>query len=136
MFVRGTCCGCSGQQWVKRDSNLAQRSAAAAKEIKSLIGDSVDKVQAGSELVNSAGDTMEEVVRSVKRVADIISEITAASMEQSTGIEQVNQAITQMDQVTQQNAALVEQSAAAAQSLDAQAQSLVALVARFRLAAG
>ncbi|MDX2218650.1 MAG: methyl-accepting chemotaxis protein [Burkholderiales bacterium] len=113
--------------------NLAQRSAAAAKEIKSLIGDSVDKVQAGSELVNSAGDTMEEVVRSVKRVADIISEITAASMEQSTGIEQVNQAITQMDQVTQQNAALVEQAAAAAESMEEQAHGLTSAVSVFRV---
>ncbi|HUL56035.1 MAG TPA: methyl-accepting chemotaxis protein, partial [Usitatibacter sp.] len=96
---------------------LAQRSAEAAKEIKDLIGNSVEKVETGSKLVADAGQTMDEVVKSVKRVADIISEITAASQEQSAGIEQVNQAITQMDQVTQQNAALVEQAAAAAESM-------------------
>ncbi|APV51379.1 hypothetical protein BWI17_17790 [Betaproteobacteria bacterium GR16-43] len=112
---------------------LAQRSAEAAKEIKSLIGNSVEKVDAGSKLVNDAGQTMDEVVKSVKRVADIISEITAASQEQSAGIEQVNQAITQMDQVTQQNAALVEQAAAAAESMREQASSLTTSVSVFRV---
>ncbi|MBI4290813.1 MAG: methyl-accepting chemotaxis protein, partial [Betaproteobacteria bacterium] len=104
--------------------NLAQRSAAAAKEIKTLIGDSVDKVGAGTKLVDEAGKTMEEVVASVKRVTDIMGEITAASQEQSAGIEQVNQAITQMDEVTQQNAALVEEAAAAAESMEEQARNL------------
>ena len=113
--------------------NLAQRSAAAAKEIKTLISDSVDKVQVGTELVDKAGKTMDEVVSSVKRVTDIMSEISAASNEQSAGIEQVNQAITQMDDVTQQNAALVEQAAAAAESLEEQAQELTKLVSTFRL---
>jgi len=113
--------------------NLAQRSAAAAKEIKALIGDSVDKVGAGTKLVDEAGKTMEEIVSSVKRVTDIMSEITAASQEQSAGIEQVNQAITQMDEVTQQNAALVEEAAAAAESLEEQAQSLGVAVAVFTL---
>jgi methyl-accepting chemotaxis protein len=89
--------------------NLAQRSAAAAKEIKDLIGDSVDKVQAGNRLVEQAGSTMHEVVASVKRVTDIMSEIMMASQEQSSGIEQINNAVTQMDDVTQQNAALVEE---------------------------
>jgi septal ring factor EnvC (AmiA/AmiB activator) len=114
--------------------NLAQRSAAAAKEIKQLIGDSVDKVGAGTKLVDEAGKTMEEIVSSVKRVTDIMSEITAASQEQSSGIEQVNQAITQMDEATQQNAALVEEAAAAAESMKDQAQSLAQVVAVFRLA--
>ncbi|RJG05697.1 chemotaxis protein [Noviherbaspirillum cavernae] len=114
--------------------NLAQRSASAAKEIKELIGDSVEKIDAGSSLVDEAGQTMEEIVASVKRVTDIMNEITAASDEQSAGIEQVNQAVTQMDEVTQQNAALVEQAAAAAQSLQDQAATLTATVARFRLA--
>ena len=113
--------------------NLAQRSAAAAKEIKALIGDSVDKVDAGSKLVGQAGATMEEIVASVKRVTDIMSEITAASQEQSAGIEQVNQAISQMDQVTQQNAALVEQAAAAADSLQDQAGNLAQVVSVFKL---
>ena len=115
--------------------NLAQRSAAAAKEIKELIGDSVEKVGAGTKLVDQAGKTMEEVVSSIKRVTDIMAEITAASQEQSAGIEQVNQAITQMDEVTQQNAALVEE-AAAAESLEEQAQVLAQSVAVFRLAGG
>ena len=101
--------------------NLAQRSASAAKEIKSLIEDSVGKVDAGGKLVDEAGKTMDEIVSSVKRVTDIMSEIAAASQEQSSGIEQVNQAITQMDDVTQQNAALVEEAAAAAESLQDQA---------------
>jgi len=111
--------------------NLAQRSAAAAKEIKALIGDSVQKVDAGTRLVDEAGKTMQEIVASVKRVTDIMSDITAASQEQGAGIEQVNQAITQMDQVTQQNAALVEQAAAAAEALEHQAQKLEAAVAVF-----
>jgi methyl-accepting chemotaxis protein len=113
--------------------NLAQRSAAAAKEIKTLIGDSVDKVDAGSRLVAEAGITMSEVVDSVKRVTDIMAEITAASHEQSTGIEQVNQAVGQMDQVTQQNAALVEEAAAAADSLREQAANLAQVVSVFKL---
>jgi methyl-accepting chemotaxis protein len=111
---------------------LAQRSAAAAKEIKDLIGDSVGKVETGSRLVDQAGATMEEVVGSVKRVSDIISEIAAASDEQRAGIEQVNHAITQMDQVTQQNAALVEQAAAAAEAMQDQASNLASLVGTFR----
>ncbi|HSY27897.1 MAG TPA: methyl-accepting chemotaxis protein, partial [Burkholderiaceae bacterium] len=101
--------------------NLAQRSAGAAKEIKALIGDSVEKVDIGSKLVDEAGKTMDEMVTSVKHVADIMSEITAASQEQSAGIGEVNQAITQMDEMTQQNAALVEQAAAAAESMQEQA---------------
>jgi methyl-accepting chemotaxis protein len=113
--------------------NLAQRSAAAAKEIKTLIGDSVEKVESGSKLVQQAGQTMQEIVGSVKRVSDIIAEITAASQEQSSGIEQVNQAIVQMDKVTQQNAALVEQAAAAAESMKEQAGSLSQSVAVFRV---
>ncbi|MDO8813219.1 MAG: methyl-accepting chemotaxis protein [Gallionella sp.] len=113
--------------------NLAQRSAAAAKEIKTLIGDSVEKVEGGSKLVAQAGQTMEEVVSSIKRVTDIMSEITAASVEQSAGIEQVNLAITQMDEVTQQNAALVEEAAAAAESLEEQAQNLAVSVATFKV---
>jgi methyl-accepting chemotaxis protein len=114
---------------------LAQRSAAAAKEIKALIDDSVDKVQAGSRLVDQAGNTMDEVVGSVQRVSDIVSEIAAASDEQRAGIEQVNGAITQMDQVTQQNAALVEEAAAAAEALQEQAHGLAQLVATFRTGA-
>jgi methyl-accepting chemotaxis protein len=113
--------------------NLAQRSAAAAKEIKTLIGDSVEKVEGGSKLVAQAGQTMEEIVTSIKRVTDIMSEITAASTEQSAGIEQVNLAITQMDEVTQQNAALVEEAAAAAESLEEQAQNLSVAVATFKV---
>ncbi|MFZ3018774.1 MAG: methyl-accepting chemotaxis protein [Gallionella sp.] len=113
--------------------NLAQRSAAAAKEIKTLIGDSVERVEGGSKLVAQAGQTMEEIVTSIKRVTDIMSEITAASAEQSQGIEQVNTAITQMDEVTQQNAALVEEAAAAAESLEEQAQNLAVAVATFKV---
>ncbi|UGQ48157.1 methyl-accepting chemotaxis protein [Massilia endophytica] len=113
--------------------NLAQRSAAAAKEIKSLISDSVEKVDVGSKLVDQAGTTMEEIVESIRRVTDIMGEITAASQEQSAGIEQVNQAITQMDDVTQQNAALVEEAAAATQSLQEQAGSLAKVVSIFKL---
>jgi methyl-accepting chemotaxis protein len=115
--------------------NLAQRSAAAAKEIKTLIGDSVDKVSMGTMLVEEAGKTMHDVVSSVRRVSDIVAEISAASTEQSAGIGQVNQAIVQMDGVTQQNAALVEEAAAAAESLQEQAATLVALVGEFRLEA-
>ena len=113
--------------------NLAQRSAAAAKEIKALIGDSVEKVDAGTKLVDAAGKTMEEIVVAVKRVTDIMAEITAASQEQSSGIEQVNRAVAQMDEVTQQNAALVEEAAAAAESLKEQAQTLEAAVAVFNV---
>ena len=113
--------------------SLAQRSAAAAKEIKGLISDSVDTVGAGSALVAEAGLTMNEIVESVKRVTDIMSEITAASNEQSAGIEEVNHAIAQMDQVTQQNAALVEEAAAAAASMQEQAGNLQAVVSVFRL---
>ncbi|WP_034296572.1 methyl-accepting chemotaxis protein [Herbaspirillum sp. RV1423] len=113
--------------------SLAQRSAAAAKEIKVLIDDSVDKVDSGSKLVEQAGTTMAEVVASVRRVTDIVGEISAASTEQSTGIEEVNRAITQMDEVTQQNAALVEQAAAAAQSLQEQAGKLAQVVSVFKL---
>ena len=113
--------------------NLAQRSAAAAKEIKALISDSVEKVGNGSKLVDQAGTTMEEIVESVKRVTDIMSEISAASAEQTSGIEQVNQAVAQMDETTQQNAALVEEAAAAAESLEEQACSLVDAVSVFKL---
>jgi methyl-accepting chemotaxis protein-1 (serine sensor receptor) len=115
--------------------SLAQRSAAAAKEIKTLIEDSVNKVQDGSKLVAEAGNTTQEIVTSIKRVTDIMAEISAASLEQSSGIEQVNTAITQMDDVTQQNAALVEQAAAAAESLEEQAQQMVEVVTRFKLEA-
>ncbi len=113
---------------------LAQRSAAAAKEIKTLIGDSVSKVEDGSKLVDQAGKTMDEIVAAVKRVTDIMAEISAASQEQSSGIEQVNQAVTQMDQATQQNAALVEQAAAAAESMQEQARTLAQAVSVFKLA--
>jgi methyl-accepting chemotaxis protein len=113
--------------------NLAQRSAAAAKEIKTLIGDSVEKVENGSKLVANAGQTMEEIVTSIKRVTDIMAEISAASSEQSAGIEQVNLAITQMDEVTQQNAALVEEAAAAAESLEEQSEALATSVSVFKL---
>ncbi|WP_281169371.1 methyl-accepting chemotaxis protein [Solimonas flava] len=114
--------------------SLAQRSASAAKEIKSLISDSTDRVGTGAKLVEQAGRTMDEIVGSVKRVTDIMGEITAASQEQSQGIEQVNQTITQMDEVTQQNAALVEEASASARSLEEQAGGLASSVARFRLA--
>ena len=113
--------------------SLAQRSAAAAKEIKILIDDSVEKVSQGSHQVVEAGRTMDEIVGSVKRVTDIMGEIEAASREQTQGIEQINQAITQMDQVTQQNAALVEEAAAAAASLQEQAGGLSQVVSVFRL---
>ena len=115
--------------------HLAQRSAQAAKEIKLLITDSIDSVEQGATLVNRAGETMHEVVQSVRRVSDIIGEISSASSEQSAGVAQVSQAVTQMDQATQQNAALVEESAAAADSLQRQAQALVQAVAFFRLEA-
>jgi len=113
--------------------SLAQRSAAAAREIKTLIDDSVAKVEIGSKLVDEAGQTMEEVVSSVKRVSDIVAEITAAGAEQSQGIEQINNAVTQMDENTQQNAALVEQAAAAAKALQEQATRLTQTVSVFRL---
>ncbi|MDP3293850.1 MAG: methyl-accepting chemotaxis protein [Nevskia sp.] len=113
--------------------SLAQRSAGAAKEIKTLIGDSVEKVGNGSKLVEQAGRTMEEIVTSVKRVTDIMAEISAASQEQSQGIEQVNQTVTQMDEVTQQNAALVEEASAAARSLEEQAGGLLQSVSQFKL---
>jgi len=113
---------------------LAQRSAAAAKEIKSLIEDSATRVESGSTLVARAGKTMEEIVVAVKRVTDIMGEISAGSAEQSTGIEQINEAVTQMDDVTQQNAALVEEAAAAAQALEEQADELRRAVAVFRVA--
>ncbi|KFC61916.1 methyl-accepting chemotaxis protein [Massilia sp. LC238] len=116
--------------------NLAQRSAAAAKEIKTLIGDSVEKVERGSKLVGQAGVTMDEVVTSVKRVTDIMSEIANASAEQSAGIEQVNLSIIEMDSMTQQNAALVEEAAAAAQSLQDQASELARVVSIFKLSEG
>ncbi|MDB5776894.1 MAG: hypothetical protein JWP38_3027 [Herbaspirillum sp.] len=112
---------------------LAQRSAAAAKEIKSLIGTSVEKVDAGTRLVGDAGSTMDELLASVKRVADLIGEISAASSQQSVGIEQVNSAIMQMDQVTQQNAALVEEAAASAELLQDQAHGLMQAVSAFKL---
>ena len=113
--------------------NLAQRSAAAAKEIKELIGDSVEKVEAGTDLVDKAGETMKDLVASVRRVSLIIGEIAAASTEQTAGIEQINEAITQMDEVTQQNAALVEQAAAASQSMQDQASVLTRVVSLFKL---
>nr|WP_305015695.1 methyl-accepting chemotaxis protein [Aquitalea sp. USM4] len=113
--------------------SLAQRSAAAAKEIKLLIGDSVDKVESGSRLVDEAGRTMDEIVSAIRRVADIMSDISAASVEQSSGIEQVNLAVTQMDENTQKNAALVEEAAAAAESLEDQARHLMDAVSIFRL---
>ncbi|EJL80566.1 methyl-accepting chemotaxis protein, partial [Herbaspirillum sp. CF444] len=112
---------------------LAQRSAAAAKEIKTLIGDSVDKVGSGTQLVEQAGATMTDMVASVKRVTDIVGEISAASREQSNGLEEVNQAIGQMDKATQQNAALVEEAAGAASAMQQQTASLAQLVSVFRL---
>jgi methyl-accepting chemotaxis protein len=113
--------------------NLAQRSATAAKEIKSLIDDSVEKVDSGARLVDEAGTTMHAVVSSIKNVTDIMGEITAASHEQTAGIEQINEAVTQMDQVTQQNAALVEEAAAAAASLQDQAAKLAVVVGAFTI---
>ncbi len=114
--------------------SLAQRSAEAAKEIKHLITTSVNQVEQGTALVDKAGATMQEVVGSIRRVTDIMGEISAASTEQSTGVSQVGEAVSQMDQATQQNAALVEESAAAAESLRSQAQQLVQAVAAFKLA--
>jgi methyl-accepting chemotaxis protein len=116
--------------------SLAQRSAEAAKEIKALIGTSVDKVETGSKLVADAGATMNEIVASVQRVSDIIGEISAAAREQSSGLGQVNAAVADLDRMTQQNAALVEQSAAAAESLKEQAKRLAHIVATFRLSGG
>ena len=116
--------------------SLAGRSAEAAKEIKSLIGTSVERVEQGTTLVDQAGATMTEVVNSIRRVTDIMGEISAASTEQSQGVAQVGEAVTQMDQATQQNAALVEESAAAAESLKVQAQALVQVVAVFKLSQG
>jgi methyl-accepting chemotaxis protein len=114
--------------------SLAQRSAQAAKEIKVLIGESVEKVEGGSRLVDTAGKTMDDVVRQVKRMSDLIGEITSASEEQSSGISQIGDSVNQLDQVTQQNAALVEESAAAAESLKHQAANLADTVAIFKLA--
>jgi methyl-accepting chemotaxis protein len=116
--------------------NLAQRSATAAKEIKLLIAESVDKVEGGARLVDQAGNTMDEVVTSFQQVANLVTEISNASREQSSGIEQVTQAVSQMDEVTQQNAALVEEAAAAAESLEEQARGLVQAVGMFKLAEG
>jgi methyl-accepting chemotaxis protein len=113
--------------------HLAQRATASAGEIKHLIENSVKKIDAGSKLASQAGFTMEEILKSVHSVADRMSEITAASVEQSAGIEQINQAITQMDDATQQNAALVEQAAAAAESLEEQALNLARTVGCFRI---
>jgi methyl-accepting chemotaxis protein len=113
---------------------LAQRSAEAAREIKALIGTSVERVERGTALVDQAGRTMQEVVQSIRRVTDIVGEISAASGEQASGVAQVGQAVSEMDQATQQNAALVEQSAAAAESLKQQAQHLVAAVGAFKIA--
>jgi len=114
--------------------SLAQRSGAAAREIKRLIGDSVTKVENGTRLVADAGHTMEDIVSQVKRVNDMIGEISSASSEQSTGIGQIGDAVAQLDQVTQQNAALVEESAAAAESLNQQAAQLARIVGTFKLA--
>ena len=116
--------------------NLAQRSAGAAKEIKTLIKDSVEKVDEGSRLVDESGSTLEEIVNAVKKVSDIIAEIAAASQEQSSGIEQVNKAITQMDEVTQQNAALVEEAAAASESMNEQAKGLSEMMEFFNVGDG
>jgi methyl-accepting chemotaxis protein len=113
--------------------NLAQRSATAAKEIKTLIAESVDKVESGAKLVQEAGTTMDAVVASFQQVAGLVTEIASASKEQSSGIEQTTQAVGQMDEVTQQNAALVEQAAAAAESLEDQARGLVQTVSMFKL---
>jgi methyl-accepting chemotaxis protein len=113
--------------------SLAQRSAAAAKEIKTLISDSVEKVDAGSKLVADAGLTMTEIVGSVQQVSDIIGQITAGASEQSKGIGEINVAVSQLDQMTQQNAALVEESTAAAESMSEQTRRLLQIVATFRL---
>ena len=113
--------------------HLAQRSASAAKEIKTLIGDSVKKVNVGSSLVNESGKTLAEIVQGVKRVTDIVAEMAAATSEQSRGIEQINHAISNMDSTTQQNAALVEESAASAKLMQQQAAHLQQLVSFFRI---
>jgi methyl-accepting chemotaxis protein len=113
--------------------NLAQRSAAAAKEIKSLIGDSVEKVQAGSTLVDTAGTTMQEIVASIRQVNELIAEIAAASQEQSSGIGQINTAVSQMEQVVQQNASLVEEATSSTESMREEAQALLRMVSRFKL---
>lgn len=113
---------------------LAQRSAQAAREIKGLIGQSVENVDAGAKMVDTTGATMQEIVAQFKRVADLIGEIGAATREQTSGIGQVSDAVAQLDRVTQQNAALVEESAAGADSLKSQAQQLEAIVSRFKLA--
>ena len=115
---------------------LRQRSAEAAKEIKALISESVEKVVAGTQLVDQAGQTMDEVVGAIQRVKEVVGQIRAAISEQSSGVSQIGQAVNQMDQVTQQNAALVEESSAAAQGLRVQAQQLAGLVEAFRLPAG
>ena len=119
--------------WRRKCRSLAQRSAAAAKEIKALIDDSAGKVGSGTQLVGQAGRTMQEIVGSVQRVSDIMGEIAAASDEQTRGIEQVNKAIIEMDRVTQQNAALVEEASAAAQSMQDQSGELLEAVSVFRL---
>lgn len=116
--------------------NLAQRSAGAAKEIKTLINDSVQKVDEGSRLVDESGSTLEEIVNSVQKVSDIIAEIAAASSEQSTGIDQINKAVAQMDEMTQQNASLVEEAAAASESMDEQAKGLTSLISFFNTGDG
>jgi methyl-accepting chemotaxis protein len=113
--------------------SLAQRSSSASKEIKALIQESVQRIHAGAGYVEQAGATMHEITQAVRRVTDIMSEIAAASQEQSKGIGQVNQAVTQMDEVTQQNAALVEEATAAASSLESQAQELRTSVSIFKL---
>jgi methyl-accepting chemotaxis protein len=116
--------------------SLAGRSAEAAKEIKSLIGASVEKIEAGSSLAGAAGASMNDIVTQVQRVAGLIGEISASANEQTSGIDQVNQAIAQLDNVTQQNAALVEEAAAAADSLNQQAGRMVEVVSVFKLAEG
>ena len=128
-------CSADRARWRSRwlRSAHAQRSAAAAREIKGLIGTSVDKVEQGTRMVADAGATMKEIVASVQRVNDIIGEISASASDQSDGIGQVNGAVTQLDHMTQQNAALVEQSAAAAESLKEQAHQLSHMVATFKL---
>jgi methyl-accepting chemotaxis protein len=113
--------------------NLAQRSAAAAKEIKTLISDSVEKVTQGSQLVDQAGQTMGEIVDSVKRVSDIMKEISAASQDQNTGIQEIGKAIEHMDEMTQQNSAMVEEAAAAAASMHTEAERLTESLAVFKL---
>ena len=113
--------------------NLSQRSAAAAKEIKDLIKDSVSKVQAGSILVNESGDTLTSIVQAVEKVAHMISEISNAAAEQTSGIEQINQAVAQMDEMTQQNAALVEEASAASEAMSEQANSMSRLVGFFKM---